>query len=102
MEFVLRYFVARELGTANLLMRHFDWSANVLLTDEMPDRRQHPVRIYLGGADTVVKASSVIQCLSRAGLKDVIEHRPSFHHGEFILGPNNMLTDIVRTLDSPI
>lgn len=101
-EFVLRYFVARELGTANLLMRHFDWSANVLLTDEMPDRRQHPVRIYLGGADTVVKASSVIQCLSRAGLKDVIEHRPSFHHGEFILGPNNMLTDIVRTLDSPI
>lgn len=101
-EYVLRYFVARELGTANLLMRHFDWSANVLLEDEMPDRTHHPVRIYLGGADTVVKASSVIQCLSRAGLEDLIEHRPSFHHGEFILGPNNILQDIVHTLDSPI
>ncbi|WFD18285.1 hypothetical protein MCAP1_000484 [Malassezia caprae] len=101
-EFVLRYFVARELGTANLLMRHFDWSANVLLTEEIPDRTHHPVRIYLGGADTVVKASSVIQCLGRAGLEDLIEHRPSFHHGEFLLGPNNLLPDIVRTLDSPM
>ncbi|WFD25291.1 hypothetical protein MNAN1_000260 [Malassezia nana] len=100
-EYVLRYFVARELGTANLLMRHFDWSANVLLTDDMPHEKDH-VRIYLGGADTVVKASSVMQCLARAGLEDVIVHRPAFHHGEFLLGPNNMLPEIVQTLDSPV
>ncbi|WFD21601.1 hypothetical protein MEQU1_000256 [Malassezia equina] len=101
-EYVLRYFVARELGTANLLMRHFDWSANVLLADEMPHREYNLLRIYLGGADTVVKASSVIQSLSSAGLEDLIVHRPTYHHGEFLLGPQNILPDIVRTLDLPI
>lgn len=99
-EYVLRYFVARELGTANVLMRHFDWSANVLLADDLPERSDPShLRIYLAGADTVVKASSVIKFLKRSGFEERIEYEPDFHHGEFILGPKNMMGKIVQALD---
>jgi hypothetical protein len=35
MKVMLRYFVARELGTAHTLCRAFDWSSNLLWTEEV-------------------------------------------------------------------
>ncbi|PKI83050.1 hypothetical protein MVES_002982 [Malassezia vespertilionis] len=70
-EYSLRYFVAREVGTANVLMRNFDWSANVLLLDEIPHRTDpQRVRIYLAGSDTVVDAPLLrdfLCCTTRPG-----------------------------------
>ena len=34
-ELLMRYFVGRELGTANTLCRYFDWSSNILWPDEV-------------------------------------------------------------------
>lgn len=102
-ETILRYFVARELGTANMLMRHFDWSANVLLSEDLPKGTEEDttLRIYLAGADTVVKADSVLAFLESAGLQAQVRHEPTFHHGEFVLGPKNKMGDIVQFLDQP-
>lgn len=102
-EHILRYFVARELGTANMLYRHFEWSRNVLFAHEIPrgnDRTR--VRVYLAGSDTVVDAPSVRRCLEQAGMQDVVEFEPSFHHGEFIMAPENCAAAIVAALDAPL
>lgn len=36
MQLVSHFFVARELLVANALSRHFEWSQNILFTEEMP------------------------------------------------------------------
>jgi len=53
----MRYFVGTELGVANLLQRHFDWSSNSLWYEEIPGARD-PVRtmFFLGGKDAIVCA----------------------------------------------
>lgn len=53
----MRYFVAMELGTANLLQRHFDWSSNSLFYNEIPNARDENKTLFvLGGKDDIVAA----------------------------------------------
>lgn len=51
----MRYFVSMELGTANLLQRHFDWSSNSLFYEEIPNARDKQRTLFvLGGKDDIV------------------------------------------------
>jgi hypothetical protein len=55
---LVRYFVGTELGTANLLQRHFDWLNNSLWFEEIPNARDARRSLFvLGGKDSIVNAS---------------------------------------------
>lgn len=53
----MRYFVGTELGTANTIQRHFDWSSNSLWFEEIPNARD-PTKtlVVLGGKDAILNA----------------------------------------------
>lgn len=51
----MRYFVGAELGVANLIQRHFEWSANALWFEEIPNARDPEKTLFmLGGKDEIV------------------------------------------------
>lgn len=53
----MRYFVSTEVGVANLLQRHFDWSSNALWYEEIPNARDPGRTLFvLGGKDDIVDA----------------------------------------------
>lgn len=57
MELLIRYYVATELGVANLLQRHFCWSSNSQWVEEIPNARDpHRTLFVLGGKDDIVNA----------------------------------------------
>ena len=56
-ELLMKYFVGMELGVANVLQRHFDWSSNSLWYDEIPSARDPSKTIFfVGGKDDIVDA----------------------------------------------
>lgn len=56
-QLIMRYFVSTELGVANLLQRHFDWSSNALWYEEIPNARDPSKTMFvLGGKDDIVNA----------------------------------------------
>lgn len=62
MHLLMRYFVSSELGTANLLQRHFDWSSNSLWYEEIPHARDPSKSFFLvGGKDEIVHAEVLVQ-----------------------------------------
>ena len=102
-EAFLRYFVARELGTAFTITRHFDWVSNVLLAQDVP----HPddpdrLRIYLAGHDTVLDAESVRSYLDRNGLRRTVHFVNGEHHGALAMIPNRHLDELLAWLDAPM
>jgi hypothetical protein len=63
LELVMKYFVGMELGVANFLQRHFDWSANALWYEQIPNARDpSKTMFFLGGKDAIVDAS--VCCLN--------------------------------------
>jgi hypothetical protein len=54
MYFLIHFFVARELMIANLLSRHFQWSHNILFSEDLPglskntDHHPNPLDLVLG------------------------------------------------------
>ena len=58
LELVMKYFVGMELGVAYFLQRHFDWSANALWYEQIPNARDpSKTMFFLGGKDAIVDAS---------------------------------------------
>lgn len=54
----MKYFVGSELGVVNFLQRHFDWNANALWYEEIPNARDSSkAMFFLGGKDAIVDAS---------------------------------------------
>ena len=54
----MKFFVGTELGVANFLQRHFDWNANALWYEQIPNARDpHRTRFFLGGKDAIVDAT---------------------------------------------
>lgn len=102
-EYMLRYFVAREVGTANVLTRNFEWSENSLFLECLPHRTDpNRTRVYLAGWDTVVDAPALLRFLRRHGMGPVVEYAERAHHGAFVMGPHQCLPRIVRDLDAPL
>lgn len=57
MELLIKYFVGTELGVANLLRRHFDWTSNSLWFEEIPRAcDSSSTLICLGGKDDILSA----------------------------------------------
>lgn len=57
LELIMRYFVSAELGVANFLQRHFDWAANALWYEEIPNARDPTKALFiLGGKDAILRA----------------------------------------------
>ena len=56
-DLLVRYFIGTELGVANLMRRHFDWSSNALWYEEIPNA-QNPSKTFflLGGKDSIINA----------------------------------------------
>jgi hypothetical protein len=64
MEILMRYFVATELGVANLLQRNFDWAANALWYEEIPNAHDpYKTKFMVGGQDDIVNAEVGISAL---------------------------------------
>ena len=64
----MKYFVGAELGVANFLQRHFDWNANALWYEEIPNARDATkTMFFVGGKDAIVDASvsPVLRCALR-------------------------------------
>jgi len=56
-ELVMRYFVSTELGVANLIQRHFDWSSNALWYEEIPNAQDASKTLFiLGGKDSIMNS----------------------------------------------
>ena len=54
---LMYYFVCSEIGVANFLHRHFDWSANSLWYEEIPHAKDPSKSMFvLGGKDSIVNS----------------------------------------------
>jgi len=82
-ELVVSYFVGTELGVANLLRRHFDWSSNALWYEEIPNARNPSKTFFLlGGRDDIINAERVKKYLTSHGVRKGIWYDPDGLHGE--------------------
>ncbi|UZJ54002.1 hypothetical protein CBS101457_003322 [Exobasidium rhododendri] len=111
---LISYFVASELGTANMLFRHFDWSSCLLWPqDDVPNLRDpHACQFYLAEEDSIVNGPETRKYLRQAGLKEASDARPkgqqpSLHyipqaaHGEVLMAGGDLMKGIVDWLDEP-
>ncbi|KDN40346.1 hypothetical protein K437DRAFT_258686 [Tilletiaria anomala UBC 951] len=93
MKLILRYFVAREVGTANVLCRHFDWPSNILWPEEIlhiDDPTQ--TRILLASDDAILNSEANHRYLVEHGMRDEKDGGGLFVgqgmvHGELLMHP---------------
>ncbi|EPQ59444.1 hypothetical protein GLOTRDRAFT_109691 [Gloeophyllum trabeum ATCC 11539] len=99
LELIMRYFVGTELGVANLLQRHFDWSSNSLWYEEIPNARD-PARtmFLLGGKDAIVNAERVKRYLRSHGIRKGLWYDPKGRHGQALLAGGEGHAEILRWL----
>ncbi|KAF8195811.1 hypothetical protein K438DRAFT_1826557 [Mycena galopus ATCC 62051] len=82
-DLVVSFFVGCELGVANLLRRHFDWSSNALWYEEIPNGRNPSKTFFLlGGRDDIINAERVKKYLSSHGVRKGIWFDPDGLHGD--------------------
>ncbi|KAL0949481.1 hypothetical protein HGRIS_009534 [Hohenbuehelia grisea] len=85
-ELLMRYFVAAELGVANLLQRHFDWSSNALWYEEIPNARDPNKTFFLIAAkDEIVNSKRVERYLRLHGVRKPLRVDPDGHHGTALI-----------------
>lgn len=64
LDLIIKYFVGTELGVANFLQRHFDWSSNCLWYEEIPNARDPKKTLFvLGGKDSIIDATVSHPCI---------------------------------------
>jgi len=99
LELVMKFFVSTELGVANFLQRHFDWNANALWYEQIPNARDpSKTMFFLGGKDAIVNAGRVKRYLTSHGIRKGLWFDPEGQHGQALLtgGPGH--TEILRWL----
>ena len=54
---LMRYVIGAEIGVANLLQRHFEWTSNSLWFEDIPNACD-PTKTFfvLGGNDAIIHA----------------------------------------------
>jgi len=99
-DLLVRYFVGTELGVANLLRRHFDWSSNALWYEEIPNARD-PAKTFflLGGRDDIINAERVKKYLTSHGVRKGIWFDPTGLHGQALLSKSAGHTEVMRWLE---
>ncbi|GJE84212.1 alpha/beta hydrolase [Phanerochaete sordida] len=102
LELVMKYFVGMELGVANFLQRHFDWSANALWYEQIPNARDpSKTMFFLGGKDAIVDASRVKRYLTSHGIRKGLWYDPNGRHGQALLAGGAGHAAILRWLREP-
>ncbi|KAJ7590911.1 hypothetical protein C8J56DRAFT_1013742 [Mycena floridula] len=98
-QILMRYFVGSELGVANLLQRHFDWSSNSLFFEDIPNAKDpKKVLFVIGGKDAIVNTPRVIKYLSSHGIRKNLWVDPSARHGQALISGQPGHTEILRWL----
>ncbi|TFK55949.1 hypothetical protein OE88DRAFT_1622651 [Heliocybe sulcata] len=98
-ELLMRYFVGTELGVANLLQRHFDWSSNSLWYEEIPNARDPSKTMFLvGGKDAIVNAEAIKKYLTSHGIRKGLWFDPDGRHGQALLAGGEGHAEILRWL----
>ncbi|GAA6060292.1 hypothetical protein JCM10212_002933 [Sporobolomyces blumeae] len=71
-EYLMRYFVSRELGIAVMLSRTFEWTSNLLFPSQIP-HVSDPTKtaVFLAEQDSILNAERVKTYLKRNGLLEV-------------------------------
>jgi hypothetical protein len=98
-ELIMRYFVGSEIGVANVLARHFDWSSNSLWYEEIPHAKDPSKALFvLGGKDDIINAPRVKKYLTSHGIKKGLFYDSAARHGESLIGGGEGYTKIIRWL----
>ncbi|KZS98053.1 hypothetical protein SISNIDRAFT_436884 [Sistotremastrum niveocremeum HHB9708] len=93
---LMRYFVGTEIGVANLIQRHFDWSSNSLFFEEIPNACDPEKTMYiLGGQDAIVNAERVSKYLRSHGVRDGLRLNPDAKHGEALIAGREGLHEVL-------
>ncbi|KAH7914196.1 hypothetical protein BJ138DRAFT_1123730 [Hygrophoropsis aurantiaca] len=99
LELIMRYFVGTELGVANTIQRHFDWTSNSLWYEEIPNARDPQKTMFvLGGNDAIVKAERVHRYLSSHGVRKGLHLDPDGIHGQALITGGPMHNEILQWL----
>ncbi|CDO71256.1 hypothetical protein BN946_scf184908.g13 [Trametes cinnabarina] len=99
LDLVIKYFVGTELGVANFLQRHFDWSANCLWYEEIPNARDPRKTMFvLGGKDSIIDAYRVKRYLTSHGIRKGLHFDPDGRHGQALLSGSPGHREILRWL----
>ncbi|GAA5949001.1 hypothetical protein JCM21900_003168 [Sporobolomyces salmonicolor] len=70
-EYLMRYFVSRELGIAVMLSRTFEWTSNLLWPSQIPNVSDpHKTAVFLASEDSILNAERVRLYLRRNGFKE--------------------------------
>ncbi|KAI3476460.1 hypothetical protein L1887_61958 [Cichorium endivia] len=103
-EMLMRYFVARELGTANTLCRYFDWSSNILWPNEierLADAKY--TRFYLAEEDAILNAKDTYEYLVESGCpRENIHYGERRAHGEMLMHGGDDFANIVHWLSMQV
>ncbi|SPO27509.1 uncharacterized protein UTRI_10626 [Ustilago trichophora] len=99
-ELLMRYFVAREVGTANTLCRYFDWSSNILWPNEIEHLKdKSKTRFYLAEEDAILSAKDTLEYLVESGCpRDNIFYGEGMAHGEMLMHGGEAFDGIVGWL----
>ncbi|EPQ28870.1 uncharacterized protein PFL1_03672 [Pseudozyma flocculosa PF-1] len=99
-ELLMRYFVARELGTANTLCRYFQWSSSLLWPDEIPNLTDaSKTRFYLAEHDAILHAGETREYLFEMGLPArCLFFGEGKVHGEMLMHGGPEFNEIVEWL----
>ncbi|GAA6010902.1 hypothetical protein JCM11491_004592 [Sporobolomyces phaffii] len=72
-EYLMRYFVSRELGIAVMLSRTFEWTSNLLFPSEIPNLSDpSKSAVFLASQDSILNAERVKTYLARNGFKETL------------------------------
>ncbi|KAJ7228587.1 hypothetical protein GGX14DRAFT_613710 [Mycena pura] len=81
-DLLVRYFIGTELGVANLMRRHFDWSSNALWYEEIPNAQNPSKTLFLlGGKDSIINAERVRKYLTSHGITKNLWYDQNGLHG---------------------
>ncbi|ODO00734.1 hypothetical protein L198_03060 [Cryptococcus wingfieldii CBS 7118] len=87
LELLLYYFIASEVGIANYIQRHFDWSENTLFLEEIPFAKDpRKTAFFLGGHDMIIDAARVRKYLERQGVTSGLHWDATAGHGDGLAG----------------
>jgi hypothetical protein len=99
----MHYFVASEMGVANLLQRHFDWTANCLYPDEVPAFTDSTrTTVFIGAKDAIINAQRVYQHLTLHGMTKGLNCDPHNHHGGAIVNGSAECNKILQWLGEEV
>ncbi|KAJ7129584.1 hypothetical protein C8R44DRAFT_830056 [Mycena epipterygia] len=98
-DLLVRYFVGTELGVANLMRRHFDWSSNALWYEEIPNARIPSKTLFLlGGRDEIINAERVKKYLTSHGVRKGLWYDPNGRHGQALMSGGAGHAEVMRWL----